>query len=344
MSRRLLASIAALAVVVLVALLAQAPAAGQTPSSTPKATTAGKAWTLQRTPDGKPDLQGIWTDNTLTPFERPKGLGAKEFYTDQELADLTKRVREGRPGEQVVGAELGAANPQEIRYDLETYGFDRNKVRFTSNRTSLVVGPEGVVPPMLPEARARNAARAAALKGHEFDSAEQRSLSERCILLNQIRIPMTPGANEGNLLQIVQGPGYVSLLHETDHSTRVIPTDGRPHVPQSIRLWQGDSVGHWDGNTLVVDTTNFTNQAPYRGSSDKLHLVERFTRSADDTMTYQFTVDDPTTWAKPWGAEIAWTKTKGPVYEWACHEGNTMISTILHGARVEEEAAQKKGK
>jgi hypothetical protein len=343
-SRRLLVSTAALAAVILIALLAQTPAAGQTPSSAAKATTAGKASTTPRTPDGKPDLQGIWSDNTLTPFERPKRLGAKEFYSDQELAELTKRVREGRQGEEVEGAELGAANPQAIRYDLEVYGFDRTKLRYTSKRTSLVVGPEGVVPPMLPQARERNAAMAARLKGHEFDGPEQRSLSERCILLNQIRIPMTPAANEGNLLQIVQGPGYVSLLHEIDHSTRVIPTDGRPHVPQNIRLWQGDSVGHWEGSTLVVDTTNFTGLSAYRGSSDKLHLVERFTRAADDTLTYQFTVDDPTTWAKPWTAEIPWTKTKGPVYEWACHEGNTMISTSLHGARVDEEAAQKKGK
>ena len=343
MGRRSLASFAALAVVV-IALLAQAPAAGQTAGSSAKASPAAKAWTPPRTADGKPDLQGIWTDNTLTPFERPKDLGSKEFYSDQELADLTKRVRDARPGERVEGAELGAANPQEIRYDLEIYGFDRNKVRFTSKRTSLVIGPEGVVPPMLPQARERNAAAAAKLKGHEFDGPENRSLSERCILLNQIRIPMTPAANEGNLLQIVQGPGYVTLLHEIDHSTRVIPTDGRPHIPQSIRQWQGDSVGHWEGNTLVVDTTNFTNLSSYRGSSENLHLVERFTRTADDTMTYQFTVEDPTTWAKPWSAEIPWTKTQGPVYEWACHEGNTMIATILRGARVEEEAAQKKGK
>ena len=341
MSRRLLASTAALAAVVLVALLTQAPAAGQTPASATKATTVEKAWTPPHTPDGKPDLQGIWSDNTLTPFERPKSLGAKEFYTEQELTELIKRVRQG---ETVEEAELGAANPQAVRYDLELYGFDRAKLRYTSKRTSLVVGPEGVVPPMLPQARERNAERAAQNKGHEFDSYENRPLSERCILMNQERIPMTPGANEGNLLQIVQGPGYVSLLHETDHSTRVIPTDGRAHVPQNIRQWQGDSVGHWEGNTLVVDTTNFTNLSAYRGSSDKLHLVERFTRAADDTMIYQFTVDDPTTWAKPWTAEIPWTKTKGPVYEWACHEGNTMISTILHGARVEEEAAQKKGK
>jgi hypothetical protein len=137
----------------------------------------------------------------------------------------------------------------------------------------------------------------------------------------------------------------VTLLHETDHSTRVIPTDGRPHVPQNIRLWQGDSVGHWEGNTLVVDTTNFTNLTAYRGSGENLHLVERFTRTADDTMVYQFTVEDPTTWAKPWTAEVPWTKTQGPVYEFACHEGNTMISNILRGARfAEQEAAQKQGK
>ena len=143
-------------------------------------------------PDGKPDLQGIWSDNTLTPFERPKSLGAKEFYTDQEVVELAKRVREGRPGEEIEGAQLGAANPQAVRYDLELYGFDRTKLRYTSKRTSLIVGPEGVIPPMLPQARERNAARAAKNKGHEFDSHEQRSLSERCILMGQEAIPMTP--------------------------------------------------------------------------------------------------------------------------------------------------------
>jgi len=335
MGRRSLASLAALAVVVAIVLAAQTPVAGQT---------AGKTWTPPRTADGKPDLQGIWTDNTLTPFERPKNLGSKEFYTDQELADLTKRVHEADQGERIEGAELGAANPQAVRYDLELYGFDRNKLRYTSTRTSLIVGPEGVVPPMLPQARARIAERAAKLKGHEFDSYEQRTLSEQCLFMGQEAIPMTPAANEGNLLQIVQGPGYVTLLHEIDHNTRVIPTDGRPHLPSNIRQWKGDSVGHWEGNTLVVDTTNFTGLTAYRGSSENLHLVERFTRTADDTMTYQFTVEDPTTWAKPWTAEIPWKKTKGPVYEYACHEGNTMIVTILRGARVADEQAAKKGK
>ena len=334
---------AAVAAVIVVALLGPAPAAGQTPSSATKATTVGKAWTPPRTSDGKPDLQGIWTDNTLTPLERPKKLGAREFYTDEEFADLTRRARQG---EKVEEADLGATAPQAVRYDLEVYGFDRTKLRFApTKRTSLIVGPEGVVPPVLPQARQRNADRAAMNRGHEFDSHENRPLQERCIVMGQERIPMIPGANEGNLLQIVQGPGYVTLLHEIDHSTRVIPTDGRQHVPQNIRQWQGDSVGHWEGNTLVVDTTNFTDLTAYRGSGEKLHLVERFTRAADDTMIYQFTVEDPATWAKPWTAEVPWTKTKGPVYEYACHEGNTMISTILRGARVvEEETAQKKAK
>ena len=342
MSRRSLASTAAFAGLVVVALLAHSPAA-QTQSPGAKATPVAKAWTPPHTLDGTPDLQGIWTDATLTPFERPKRLGPKEFYTEQEFAELAKRVRQGDVGEE---GDLVAARPQALRYDLELYGFDPTKLKFSStHRTSLIVGPEGVVPPMLPKARERNAERAARDKGHEFDGYANRPLSERCVLMNQERIPMIPGANEGNLLQIVQGRGYVTLLHEIDHSTRVIPTDGRTHVPQNIRLWQGDSVGHWEGNTLVVDTTNFTSLTAYRGSSDNLHLVERFTRTADNTMIYRFTVEDPATWATSWTAEVPWTKTKGPVYEWACHEGNTMIATILRGARVaEEEAAQKKGK
>src|SRR5688572_68139 len=176
MSRRSLVATAALAVG-MVALLAQAPADGQAQSAAPKPTATAKP---PMTPDGKPDLQGIWTDNTVTPFERPKQLGSKEFYTDQEFAELSKRARQGDIGEE---GNLGAANPQEVRYDLELYGFDRTRVRFASNkRTSLIVGPEGVVPPMLPGAKTRNADRVAQNKGHEFDSHENRPLSERCIL------------------------------------------------------------------------------------------------------------------------------------------------------------------
>jgi len=349
MIRRSLASATASVAIIAALLIAQPPAAGQATSLSPKAapakaTSAAKPLTPSRTPDGKPDLQGIWNTATVTPLERPKALGAKEFYTDEEFAKLSQRIQQGEVGEE---AELGAARENDLRYDISLYGgFDITKARFASNkRTSLIVGPEGRVPPMLPEAKQRNTERAAKNKGHEFDSYENRPLSERCILMAQEMIPMLPAAGEGNLLQIVQGPGYVTFLHEIDHSTRVIPTDGRAHIPQNIRQWQGDSVGHWEGDTLVVDTTNFTARSAFRGSGEKLHLVERFTRNADDQMTYEFTAEDPTTWAKPWTAEIPMTKTQGPVYEWACHEGNTMISTILRGARVtEEEAANKDAK
>jgi hypothetical protein len=341
MSHRSLVAAAALAAVGVVLLCAQVPVAGQAASPTVRSTAAEKPWTPPRTPHGEPDLQGIWSMATLTPFERPKQLGAKEFYTEQEFAELMKRVRQGDVPEE---GDLGAAREQVLRYDLSLYGFDVTKARFASNRrTSLVVGPEGVVPPMLPEAIKRNADLAAKNKGHEFDSHENRPLSERCLLLNQERLPMVPGVNENNLLQIVQAPGSVAMLHETNHHTRVIPTDGRPHIPRHIRQWQGDSVGRWEGNTLVVDTTNFTDKTPnFRGSSEKLHLVERFTRVSDDTLIYRFTVEDPATWARPWTVEIPMMKTPGPVYEWACHEGNNMIVNILRGARVAEEDAARK--
>ena len=339
MSHRSLASTAALAALAVLLLLAQAPAAAQAVSPVAKPAPA-KAWTPPRTPDGKPDLQGIWTNATLTPLERPTRLAAKEFYTDEEYAKLESRVRQGDVGEE---GDLGAARTNPLRYDLSLYGFDLTKARFAPNkRTSLIVGPDGHIPPMLQEAKDRNAAIAAKNKGHEFDSYENRPLSERCILVGAQRLPMLPGVNEANLLKIVQGPGYVALLHETGHDTRVIPTDGRSHVPQNIRLLQGDPVGHWDGNTLVVDTTNFTDKTPFRGSSDKLHMVERFTRAEDGTLTYRFTVEDPTTWDQPWTAEIPFRSAKGPLYEWACHEANESISGILKGARVAEREAAKK--
>ena len=327
--------LAAAVAAALILLLARVPAPGQTPDPAKKAATAkARAWTPSRTADGHPDLEGIWTNATITPLERPKRLGAKEFYTDGEFAELSKRASEGILGDE---ADIGAANPQQLRYDLSLYGFDIKKVKFASTkRTSLIVGPEGTVPPMLAEARKRNADRAAKNRGHEFDSYENRPLQERCIVMGQERIPMLPAVNDSNLLQIAQGPGYVGMLHEINHSTRFIPTDGRAHLPENIRQWQGDSVGRWEGDTLVIDTTNFTDLTPFRGSGEKLHLVERFTRISDDTIIYRFTAEDPTTWDKPWTAEVPWTKTEGPVYEWGCHEGNTMISNILKGARVQE--------
>jgi hypothetical protein len=346
MGHRLFASTTA-AVSTLVILFAQTPASGQTVPAAAKSanTTAGanKAWTPQHTPDGYPDLEGFWTNNTLTPLERPKELGAKEFYTEAELAELMKKDQdrvalnkeEGRPTEPGTNAD--------VHYDYTQYGLDRGQAKLSwSRRTSLIVGERGTLPPMLLEARKRNADIAAKNRGHELDGPEDLSLSSRCIVDAQESVPMLSGGYNNNL-QIVEAEGVVAIMKEMNHSVRVVPIDGRPHLPADVRQFRGDSIGHWEGNTLVVDSTNFTARNPFHGSGDKLHVVERFTRVDADTILYQFTVEDPETWDQPWTAETAWSKVDGPILEYACHEGNYSLSNTLRGARVaEEEAAAKK--
>jgi hypothetical protein len=205
----------------------------------------------------------------------------------------------------------------------------------------MIVGPEGRVPPMLAEAQKRQAARQAANRGHEFDGPENRGLAERCIMWGAEGPPMLPIGYNSNL-QIVQGPGYVAIMQEMIHDVRMIPTDGRAHAASNVRELMGDSVGHWEGNTLVVDTTNFSDRSAFRGSSENLHVVEKFTRTDADTVTYQFTVSDPTTWDKPWTAEIPMTKIDGPIFEYACHEGNYGMANNLSGARAEEKKLAEK--
>ncbi len=347
MSHRLFASTAA-TLTTLVMLGAQTPVSGQTapPAKNAVKTTAGtnKAWTPPGTPDGHPDLQGYWSNSTETPLERPKKLGAKEFYTDAELAELKKKDQdrvelnkeEGRPTEPGTSAD--------VHYDYTQFGLDRGQAKLTWNRrTSLIVGETGTLPPMLPEARKRNAAIAAKTRGR-LDGPEDLSLSSRCIVVNQESVPMLSGGYNNNL-QIVQGAGVVAIMNEMNHSVRVIPMDGRPHLPADVHQFRGDSIGHWDGNTLVVDSTNFTARNPFQGSGDKLHVVERFTRVDADTILYRFTVEDPETWDQPWTAETAWSKVDGPIFEYACHEGNYSLPNTLHGARVaEQEAAEKKAR
>jgi hypothetical protein len=333
-------TVAALSAAVVFLSLAQPPGAAQT--QTKNAPVSAKAWTLPRTPDGHPDFQGYWTNNTVTPLERPKGLGAKEFYTEEELtarrkkedARLKENEEEGRPTE--------AGTAADVHYDFSQFGLDRAQSTLTwDRRTSMIVGPEGTVPALLPQARKRAADAAAQQRGHEMDGPENRGLSARCLILPEEGVPMLPAAYNNNM-QIVQGPGFVAILHEMNHSVRLIPTDGRPHAPNSIHLWRGDSRGHWEGDTLVVDVTNFTALNPFRGSGDKLHLVERFTRVDENTILYRFTAEDPETWDKPWTAELGMAKEKGPVYEFACNEGNYALANTLHGARVAEVEAAKK--
>jgi hypothetical protein len=309
-------------------LASSIPAIGQRLSPLAKRATVKKAeaWMPPHTPDGQPDLQGTWSNAANTPLERSRELGAKEFYTEQEMAELTKKGFLGDRG-----------GPQEVHYDFSQFGMDALQSKFAQNlRTSMIVGPEGRIPPMTPEAAKRNADLAAKAKGHEFDGPENRGLTERCLVYgNAEGPPMLPPMYNNNM-EIVQEPGYVAILNEMFHDVRVIPTNGRPHISQNIRQWRGDSVGHWEGATLVVDTTNFTSQTRFRGSSENLRVVERFTRTRPQTILYEFTMEDPATWAKPWSAQLVMGPALGKLYEFACHEGNYGMRNNLNNARVEE--------
>ena len=327
------ASIGALAVVIAVVLMWAQPVVGQAQSSTSKAT-AAKTWSPPRTPDGQPDLQGIWTNATITPLERPAELAGKEFFTEAEAAEYAKEViartnadrRDGTPE-----ADVGRA--------YNNFWWDRGTNVVKTRRTSLIVDPpDGKIPPLTPEGQKRQTERVARNKGHEFDGPENRPLGERCVIWASTGPPTLPTAYNNNL-QIVQTPGYVMVLIEMIHDARVIPLDGRPHLPQSVRQWKGDSRGHWEGDTLVVETTNFTDKNPFRGASENMRLMERFRRVDADTLMYQFTVDDETSFTKAWTAEIPLNKTAGPIFEYACHEGNYAMSGGLGGARVEEKKA-----
>jgi hypothetical protein len=317
------------------ASLASAQGLALTAKPGPAAATATAGPSL-RTADGQPDLQGYWTNTTVTPLERPKELADKAFFTPEEAAEYAKRQL-ADPG------PTGPGTYADVHYNMAQFGLERSQSKVAANiRTSLIVDPpDGRVPPMTPEARQRAADRAAQNKGHEFDGPENRGLAERCIIWGNEGPPMLPVGYNSNL-QIVQGPGYVAIMQEMIHDVRMIPTDGSPHLPSTVRQWMGDSRGHWEGDTLVVDTTNFTGKTAFRGSSENLHVVERFRRVDADTVLYQFTVDDPSTWTHSWSAEIPMTKIQGPVFEYACHEGNYGMANNLSGARAEEKKAEAK--
>ena len=306
-------------------LAAQGPEGAQSPKAANPATRAGK-WHASRTADGQPDLQGVWTNATRVPLERPKELGAKEFYTEQESVENAKRgLRGDRPTKYAV-----------TQYDLSQYGLETGQDKLApSLRTSIIVGPEGTIPPLTPEAQRRVAEKTAYNEQHAFDGPENRSLAERCILWPNEGPPMLPGGYNSNL-EIVQGAGYIAILHETIHDVRVIPLDGRPHLPSSVRQWRGDSRGHWEGETLVIDTTNFTGKTAFRGSTEKLHVIERLTRNGPDLISYKFSIEDPDTWTKPWSGEVMMTTIDSPIFEYACQEGNYGMPDILKGARAEE--------
>jgi hypothetical protein len=334
MSNRIfqIASATALAAVVGIVVFNPAPIAAQTPSTKLLAAKEGvkpKASALPRTPDGKPDLSGYYTNASAAPLERPKDLGSKEFFTKEEAAAYEAKVASQR--EVVAPGTYG-----DVHYNMAQFGLEKGQSKIPESvRTSIIIGPEGRVPPMLPAARERQAARQAANRGHEFDGPENRGLGEQCLLWPNEGPPMLPEGYNSNL-QITQGEGYVAITQEMIHDTRIIPTDGRPHLPSTVRQWMGDSRGHWEGDTLVVDTTNFSDRTAFRGSSENLHVVERFTRVDSDTVKYEFTVSDPSTWEKSWSGEVLMSKIDGPIFEYACSEGNYGMRNNLTGARADE--------
>ena len=307
-------------------LLCAAGIFAQTPPS-PTQKAPAKRWSVPRTPDGHPDLQGVWTNATITPFERPAALSGKAVLSDSEAAALEEQAAEGRVDRPPPPGDPGGYNQ---------FWFDRGTKVVGTRRSSLVIDPpDGRVPALTPAAQKRQQDVATYAAQHPADGPESRSLAERCILWGTAGPPMVPGPYNNNY-QIVQGPGYVVILVEMIHDARVIPTDGRPHLPSSIRQWMGDSRGHWEGDTLVVETTNFTGRTRYRGSDENLRLVEKFRRVDANTIDYEFTIDDATAFARRWSADIPMTSSEGALYEYACHEGNYALTDILRGARAQE--------
>jgi hypothetical protein len=363
MSRRLISSllgtVSALAAVIALVPLAPVPAAGQAPAAK-----GAKSWTPPKTAWGDPDLQGVWpgTEMVGTPMERPKEFGTRAFLTEQELA---QKVAHAKQQEEIDNAQYASKNPlisrgdtflsceqdpercrDGVRIGPPNYWDERGK---PNRQASLVMDPpDGRIPPLTPEAQKKVAERAAARRarpcstssGGCHDSWEDESLWDRCITRGMVGSIVPNTYNQGN--QIVQAPGYVILRNEMIHESRVIPLDGRPH--SNIRTWMGDSRGHWEGNTLVVETLNFVPNVPIGNTptSDALRLVEHFTPVDAGTLNYQVTVEDPKTWTKPWTISFPLKRdAKYTLYEYACHEGNYYMYNALAGARKEEAKAAK---
>ncbi len=293
-----------------------------------------KAWKAPRTPDGHPDLQGIWTNSTMTQLERPQQWAGKQTLTEAEAtayekSTIVQRDRDRRDG----GADVDVGRAyNELFFDQ---GSQLARLNGTIRTSMIIDPPDGRMPPLTPEAQKRQESLRAEARLHPADGPENRSLAERCLYWATTGPPMLPGPYN-NTYQIYQTPGYVTIQSEMIHETRIIPTDGRAHVPANVRKWTGDPVGHWEGDTLVVDSTNFTGKTRFRGSDENLHVIERFTRVGPNTIDYKFTIDDPSAFTRAWTAELPFAATPGPIYEYACHEGNYALLDILTGARAQE--------
>lgn len=310
-------------------------ASGQGAGSRPPA--AQKAQATFRTPWGHPDLEGTWNNSTITPLERPKEFANREFLTEEEA-----RKADAEAAERYDDRPANAAADVDAAYNQ--FWWDRGKTVGT-RRTSLIVDPpDGRMPALTPEGQKRQAELAARMRGRAT-GPEDRNLAERCITRGA---PKLPGGYNNNF-QIVQTPTYVAIMQEMIHETRIIPLDNRPRLPQRIGLWLGDSRGRWEGDTLVVETTNYHPDSAMnsyyccRSSAEHLKITERFRRTAADTIDYRFTVEDPATFTRPFTVDVPMMRADGPIFEYACHEANYGLEGILRGARADEkrEAEQR---
>jgi hypothetical protein len=299
------------------------------PAESGKTVDQKSTYKAPRTPDGQPDLQGYWNSQTYTPFERPANLKDKAFFTQEEAEAYAKQRQtqfEGQPADA-------------IHYDDAIWQSEKTK-KSAMLRTSLVTDPpDGHVPPLNAEGQARVAQRPRG--ANNYDRVQNRPLAERCIVWPHEGPPMQPVGYNSNL-SFWQGPGYVVVTQEMIHNSRVIPLDtGRPHISSGIQQYYGDARGHWEGETLVVETTNFTDKTAFRNSTSALKVTERITRTSPDTIVYQATMEDPHTWDRPWTIEYTMSKTNDEIYEYACHEGNYGMQNIMRAQRAAEKAAEK---
>ena len=323
MTRILVAAAAALTV------LASAPAAAQSNSDDDAPRTA---W-------GDPDLGGVWDFRTLTPLERPEGLG--EFLTAEEAAAFEAQALQERNADRRDGADRSSGIGSDIERAYNDFWWDYGNSINDDGRTSLIVDPPDGRIPWTPEGKARPGTFDGQFDGIPAAGPEDRALSERCILGFNSGPPMFPSAYNNNF-QLLQTPATVVIFNEMIHDARIVPLDGRAHLDAGIRQWMGDPRGRWEGDTLVVETTNFLRETHFTGSSANLHLVERFTRVGEDTLLYEFTATDPTTFTRSWTAQLPMRRSDGALYEYACHEGNYGMFNLLAGARADERAAAEK--
>ena len=368
MNDRVLTTIAgvavACAIVLAVPVIAQAPAGAAKPAAAPIAVApqkpappaqtgaarrpAPRAWTAPRTPWGDPDLQGVWNDATSTPLQRPNELAGKDILTDEEAASFQEQTAEGLSRDRRDGG-----NAADVNRAYNEHWMDARRLKITADhRTSLIVDPsDGRIPPLVPlspERQQARAARAAAnarfaqgLPNEHLDM----SLPVRCIIRTDSP-PYLPTIYN-NDFHIFQSPGYVVINPEMIHSARIIPLDGRPHLGKNLRQWLGDTRGHFEGKTLVIETTNFRRDdgVVFQGGDPATyHITERFTRVDANTVNYEFTINDPATWVRPWTAMVPWTRIDPgeQMYEYACHEDNFDFVHLLSGARTREKKGEVK--